>query len=274
MPYWDKIRQIIAESDVVLEIVDARLVESSRNEELEKIIKQSGRPSILVLNKSDLVSKRQIELSVDELRRQGKIDVVFVSNRNKKTVKNLLGKIKRVFDKYGKRKKIEYEKKKSSHREAKADIVIGVVGYPNVGKSSVINALSFKKKAKVTSKAGTTHGAHWIAATDQIKFIDSPGVIPMKYMDRTKLDMIGARGVEKIKDKEVVAAKIIDMFLEKDKKIFEKKYNFKIKEGRNSYEILEDLGFAKGHLKKGGVVDDTRVSIMVIKDWQQGKLKL
>ena len=273
-PYWKVVEQIIRESDIVLEVLDSRAVESSRNEELERLIKKIGRPVILVVNKADLVSRRELEASIDKLNRLERKDVVYLSVKRKNTVRNLINKIKKTFDKYGKRSSIEYSKKRGTHREAKAEIVIGVVGYPNVGKSSIINALSFKKKAKVTVKAGTTHGAHWISAGDMIKFIDTPGVIPLKYMDRTKLDLIGARETDKIKDKGIVAMKIIEMFLEKNKGIFEKRYNFKIEEGKTAYEILEELGRAKGHLNKGGVVDEDRTSNLIIRDWQRGKLKL
>ena len=52
-----------------------------------------------------------------------------------------------------------------------ADIVVGILGYPNVGKSSIINGLAHKKKAKVSKKAGTTHGMHWVRISDDIKII-------------------------------------------------------------------------------------------------------
>ena len=275
--YWDVIEQIVKESDVVLEILDARMIQVSRNAELEKIIKRLKRPVILVINKTDLVSAKNLEESIEKLNRDEKNkgkEIVFVSCMKKSTVRNLLSRIKKVFEKHGKRKGIEYSTKRTTYREAKADIVVGVVGYPNVGKSSIINALSFKKKAKVTSRAGTTHGSHWITAGDQIKLIDTPGVIPLEYMDKTKLDMIGARRVDKIKDREVVAAKIIDLFLENNKQKFEKKYNIKIEDKEDAYQIIERLGKLKGHLKKGGVVDEPRTSTMIIMDWQKGNLKL
>jgi ribosome biogenesis GTPase A len=272
-PYWDRIKQIIKESDIVLEILDARLIDYSRNQELEKMIKQIRRPVIIVVNKIDLVSKKELDLAMDKLNMMEKKEIVYVSHKRKNTIRNLISRIKKTFEKYGKRDIIEYPKKKSTHREAKADIVVGVVGYPNVGKSSIINALSFKKKAKVTSKAGTTHGAHWITASDQIKLIDSPGIIPLKYMDKTRLDLIGARDISKIKDREVVAARIIELLLKKDEKILEKHYKVKIDTKKNAYEIIEDLGLAKGHLKKGGVVDEQRTSTQIIRDWQTGKIK-
>ncbi|MBU1136102.1 MAG: GTPase [Nanoarchaeota archaeon] len=273
-PYWKVIEQIVKESDLVLEILDARMIESSRNEELEKMIKKIKRPVIVVINKSDLVSSKELDMGMDKLRKEGVKDALYISCRKKSSIRNLMIKIRKVFNMFGKREKIEDSKKSGVHREAEGKIVVGVVGYPNVGKSSIINALSFKKKAKVTVRAGTTHGAHWIASSGNIKFIDTPGVIPMKYMDKTKLDLIGAREVGKIKDKEIIAAKIINLFLDKNKEILEKKYGIKIKKGDDAYEIIEDLGRVKKHLKKKGVVDEQRTSTLIIRDWQQGKLKM
>lgn len=272
-PYWEVIRQIIKESDIVLEILDARFVEFSRNEKLEELIKSIGRPVITVVNKSDLMPRKNLEISVDKLK-QNRSEVVFVSCRDPKTIQNLKEHIKRVFAKYGKREAIERLKKSSPHKEAWADIVVGVVGYPNVGKSSVINALSLKKKAKVTSTPGTTHGGHWIASSDKIILIDTPGVIPLNYMDKTRLDLIGARSVEKMDDKEIVAAKIVELFLKGKKENLELRYKFKIEEGEDAYQVIEKIGKARAHLKKGGIVDKDRTWTLIIDDWQKGKLKL
>ena len=77
-PYWDLIKRIIIESDLVLEILDARLVELSRNEEVERLIKEIKRPVIFVVNKSDLVSKQSIRGQIDKLSQEGV--VVFLSS--------------------------------------------------------------------------------------------------------------------------------------------------------------------------------------------------
>jgi ribosome biogenesis GTPase A len=284
-PYWNTIKQIIRESDIILEILDARAVDLSRNEQLERIIKEIGRPRIYVLNKADLATKRDMEKGMDKLSHERDVPseyMVFFSNRRKSTVRNLLAKIRQVFSKHGKRPNYDENKPiiEKPYREARGDIIIGVVGYPNVGKSSVINAISFKHKAKVSSKAGTTHGVHWITANNEIKLIDSPGVIPLgTYVEESRLGLIAARNPEKLKDPEAVAAKIIELFIQNDKlDRIERFYNFKlseeIKNEKNACMILESLSIAKHHLKKGGLPDDTRTSLNLIKDWQTGRLAL
>jgi ribosome biogenesis GTPase A len=278
-PYWNSIKQIIRESDIILEILDARAVSISRNAQLEELIKNFNRPRIFVINKVDLINKKDLELAVETLAKENEnAAIVYVSNRNKKSAKNLLAKIRQVFAKYGKRQ--DFYKSPiiaRPYREAKGDIVVGVVGYPNVGKSTIINAVSFTSKAKVSSKSGTTHGVHWISAGKDIKLIDTPGVIPLSYVNEADLGFIAAKSPERLKDPEGVAGKIIEQFIKQNKiEKLESFYSFKVSEDEkeNPYLILEKLAKAKGHLKKGGVADETRTSIMLVKDWQDGKLKL
>ncbi|MDP2925694.1 MAG: GTPase [Nanoarchaeota archaeon] len=281
-PYWDLIKRIITESDLVLEILDARLVELSRNEEVERLIEEIDRPVIYVLNKSDLVGKERLEKQIREL--GDKKEIIFVSNKNKSSYKILLSKIERVFRKYGKREETIIKKgdPKIRHREAKADIVVGVLGYPNVGKSSIINGLAHKKKVKVSKKAGTTHGIHWIKINEEVKVIDSPGVIPLKrdafVDDEIRYGLIGAKDNERIKFPEVVSNAIIKFFLKENKIGFERYYNIAISpediETNNSYEILRQVAQKKNFLIKGGELDEIRASQLIIRDWQEGRLRV
>jgi len=278
-PYWDSIKRIIIESDLVLEILDARLIELSRNESVEKLIEEVGRPVIFVANKSDLANKDDVKEATEKLKSEGKL-VVFVSTKKPKSMKLLLYIIKKTFKKYGKRE-LPVRKKgepKEIHRLAKADIVISVLGYPNVGKSSIINALSHKKKMQVSKKAGTTHGVHWIRLNDEIKLIDSPGVIPLQREDEVRYGLIGARDNETLKNPDIVAYAVIKYFMKKNKKAFERIYNVEISEeeiqNEDAYSIVEKVAQKRHFLLKGGVVDENRACAMILQDWQQGKLRV
>jgi ribosome biogenesis GTPase A len=277
-PYWNSLKQIIRESDIVLEILDARSIHISRNPQLEELIKSIDRPRIYVVNKVDLVSRKDLEIGIEEISRDVDSPIVFVTKKDKRSAKNLIAKIRQVFAKHGKRKTFYKEPIVARpYREAKGDIVVGVVGYPNVGKSTIINAISFTSKAKVSSKSGTTHGVHWISAGKDIKLIDTPGVIPLAVVDEAQLGVIAAKSPERLKDPETVAGKIIEQFMLEGKiPKLEEFYKFKVtdEEKENPYFILEKLARSKGHLKKGGVTDDTRTSIMLVKDWQEGRLRL
>ena len=263
--YWGVIRRIVEESDLVLEILDSRLVELSRNEEVEAIVEEIGRPLIYVVNKSDLVSKESLNKQVEKLKEKG--SVVFISAKSPKSTKVLLYAIKKAFKKYGKREIVERGKfdPKPIYREAKGEIVVGILGYPNVGKSSIINALAHKKKVKVSKKSGTTHGIHWVKASDEIKLIDSPGVIPLKKDDEVRYGLIGAKDTERLKNPELVVHAIVELFLKNNVRAFEKFYKIEVK-GLDVYEIIEKIGLRKSYLLKGGKIDENRVFLDIIRD--------
>jgi ribosome biogenesis GTPase A len=272
-PYWDVIRRLVKESDIVLEIIDARLIELSRIKEAEEIIKEIGRPMIFVVNKTDLVSEGYLKKQLKELRKEG--TVVFVSVKDMRSVKTLLYAIKKNFSKFGKREP-EFKDKfsqKPKYREAHADIVVGVLGYPNVGKSSIINCLSHRKKAKVSKKAGTTHGLQWIKATNDIKLLDSPGVIPLSNEDELKHGLIGAKDPERLNDLETVANKIIELFLKNNRKSLEEFYKIELNSEDPSV-ITEEIAKKKSYLIKGGNLDKNRARTTIIRDWQNGKLRI
>jgi len=246
-PYWQVVEKIIRESDIILEILDARMPELSRNEEIEKKVKANGKELIFILNKSDLVPEYY-------LKKRNKLPgkVFHLSAKDNKGMNRLRGYILALSKKY-------------------ENIKIGVLGYPNTGKSSVINSLVRRNKSPVSSRAGTTHGPQWVAMKDNILIIDSPGVIPLKENDEVRYALIGSRNPEKIKNKELVASKIIDLFIDK-KNIFEY-YGININ-SNNAEEIMEEIGRKRRFLKKGGIIDETRVSFEIIRDWQTGRLRL
>jgi ribosome biogenesis GTPase A len=233
---------------------------------------------IFVVNKSDLVSIESLKEQIEPLKKIA--PVVFISTKKKGSIKLLLYIIKKVFKKYGKRPGTIKEKSnahKLKFRETKADIVVGVLGYPNVGKSSVINSLCHKKKLKVSKKPGTTHGIHWIRATKEIKLIDSPGVIPLKKDDEIRYGLIGAKDGERLKYPEVVSSAIINLFLQnKKKEKFENFYRIKIEyeSKEDFYGILDKIAQKRRFLLKGGNFDLNRASLLIIKDWQEGKLRM
>ena len=107
---------------------------------------------------------------------------------------------------------------------------------------------------------------------------DSPGIIPLKKWDEVRYGLIGARDVNKIKELELVANHIIQLFLKDDdtQKSLEKFYDIKIHEEilNDPEEILELIGKRRGFMKSGGVVDENKTSKDIIKNWQAGTLRL
>ncbi|MFH1608072.1 MAG: GTPase [archaeon] len=248
--YPKLVRDIIFSSDIILQILDARFPEQTRNHELEKEITKQNKRLIYVLNKSDLAQKKKVNL----------IPHVFVSSKTRVGVKRLRDLIKK--------------EKKNIKKEPDEKTIIGIIGYPNTGKSSLINVLTGKASAKTGADAGFTKGIQKLKLTNEITLLDTPGVIPNSEYSGVKTSaiaehtIVGGRSHSQVKNPEIVIHKIIKEF----KGVLEKHYKLNAK--GNSEIILEKLGIKFNFLKKGGEVDTDKTARKILKDWQEGIIKI
>lgn len=246
--FWESVNKVIDQSDVLLLLLDSRMVEETRNLEIEDKVNALGKPLIYVVSKCDLVSKEYAEKYKKILK-----PCVFVS------AKEFHG-ITMLFDKIGHlTKNIELENDR--------DVVAGVLGYPNVGKSSLINALRGKKSAKTSIMSGHTRGIQKIRVATDLMILDSPGVIPYKEKDTEKHAMIGSIDYTKSKEPDLAVMKLIEEF----PRMIEDHYG--VEPQGDSYDTLEELALKKNCLIKGGEPDVDRVSRMILRDWQSGKIR-
>jgi hypothetical protein len=250
-------KTIIENSDIILEVLDARFPEETRNEAFEKEILGKNRKIIYVLNKSDLVQRRNLDkihlyprVFVSCIKRMGVSDLRNLIKREAKQIENVINK-----DKSGK-------------------ITVGVIGYPNTGKSSLINLLIGRSSAGTSAQSGFTKSLQKLRLTDDIQLLDSPGVIPEKEYsssDREKIAKhakLGARDYSKVNDPEMAVAELVFEFPE----ALEKHYGIKFD---GDPEVLTNtLGRKKGFMKSGGGVDDDKTSRFILKEWQAGKIKI
>jgi len=180
MNFWKIVMGAIKSADVVIVLGDARMPELSRNLDLEKKLAGVDKDVLVVYNKVDLLSPEKFS----KLRKKYK-NAFFVSGTDKKGMGKLRDKLLALGKKLSSKRRSVYPTKIESKIE------VGIVGYPNVGKSSISNALIRSGKTKVSSKAGTTTGVQW-ANSAKIKMLDSPGVIPYED-DELKLGILGAK---------------------------------------------------------------------------------
>jgi len=251
MGFKERVLGVINSSDLILEILDARFPQETRNKALERIAEEKGKQIILVLNKSDLVGKEFAEKTKKELEKEKRC--IFVSPVKRRGI----GRLREI---------IAIEAK----RKGRA-ITVGVIGYPNTGKSSIINSLSGRKKAGTSITAGFTRGEQIIRIGKEARMIDSPGVIPFEERDEVLLAVLSAKSAEKLKDAVSAAEKIIEILKESNPKALEKFYSIQIEE-KDSEKIMEEIALKKGRLLKGGIADLEAIAKQIILDWQKGKI--
>jgi ribosome biogenesis GTPase A len=249
--FWKIVNDVIQDSDVLLLLLDARLVKETRNKEIEEKVKKAGKTLIFVVTKSDLANKDDVEKYKKQLK-----PCVFVSAIKHHGTTMLRD---RIF--------IEASKSKIGYKV----IRVGILGYPNVGKSTLINALSGRKAAKTSSMSGYTTGVQKVRADPRIILLDTPGVIPYKEKDDAKHAFIGTQDHTKIKDPDVIVMKLMEEYPGK----IEEHYKIDVKIDDPSYDLeetLEKIAVKKKLIKKGNNPDIDRVSRMILKDWQEGKI--
>ncbi|MBC7086290.1 MAG: 50S ribosome-binding GTPase [Methanomethylovorans sp.] len=245
------VKDVIRKADVLLEVVDARFPDETRNSEVEAEIINAKKSFIIVMSKCDLVSQDILERNKSRLSKIA--PTVFISAKQRFGTTMLRHKILEIANVKG------------------SDIVVGIVGYPNTGKSSVINGVAGRHKAGTSSISGHTKGIQIVNAGSRIRFIDTPGIIPFDEHDEYMQGILGIKDSTHLKDPTGVALKIIEKVCSVNKTALESFYKIVI-DNEDSYGILELIGKQTNCLKKKGEIDDTRVSIRIINDWQRGLL--
>ena len=245
--YWKIVNRVIYNADVLLLLLDSRMVNETRNPEIEEKIKKAGKTVIYVITKCDLVDKKFVEKYKRILRPS-----VFVSAKDHLGTSIL-------------REKMIIEGKRSVPDKKK--ITVGVLGYPNVGKSSLINALKGRRAASTSILSGHTRGVQKIKADNRIILLDTPGVIPNRENDANKHAFIGTIDYTKAKNPDL---NVIELMVHFPGKI-ESFYG--VEESEDKEETLEKIAIKKKVLKKGNNPDIENMSRRILRDWQKGTIK-
>lgn len=263
-----KTRRLMKESlpliDAVCELVDARVPESSRNPDLDGII--GSKPRIVLLNKCDLADERATARKIKELAERG-VTALPVDCRSGKGLEKFEPAVREVL-----KDKIKANADKGM---AGKPLRVMVVGIPNTGKSSFINRMAGKYRAKVADKPGVTRGNQWFAIGFGIELLDTPGVLWPKFEDPQvglKLAFIGSIK-ETTLDIQELAVSLLSVMQKNYPDRLEQRYKVAdVQDVQEPYELLEMIAAKRGMLLRKGEYDTERAAVMLLDEYRSGKL--
>lgn len=250
---WNELHKVIDSSDVLLQVLDARDPMGTRSKYIEEFLRKEKphKHLFFILNKVDLVptwvTQRWVAILSSEYP-----TIAFHAS---------------LTHPFGKGALINLLRQLGKLHIDKRQISVGFIGYPNVGKSSVINTLRSKKVCNVAPIAGETKVWQYITLMRRIFLIDCPGVVYPSAETDTEKVLKGVVRVELVTNPE----DYVQTVLERTRNEYIKK-TYKIDSWSSPTDFLEQMAKRTGKLLKGGEPDVSVISKMILNDWQRGKI--
>ncbi|KAF9098645.1 GTPase required for pre-60S ribosomal subunit nuclear export and maturation [Mortierella sp. AD031] len=251
---WGELYKVIDSSDVVIHVLDARDPMGTRCSNVEYHIKKEARHKqlIFVLNKCDLVPTWVTAKWVKTLSKEYPTLAFHASINNS----------------FGKGSLIQLLRQFSTLHSDKKQISVGFIGYPNTGKSSIINTLRGKKVCNVAPIPGETKVWQYITLMKRIYLIDCPGVVHPSTTD-TETDIV-LKGVVRVENIKQPDDYIPELLKRVRPEYIQRTYE--LDHWEDSVDFLTQLAKRTGKLIKGGEADLGSVAKMVLNDWLRGKI--
>lgn len=285
---YDKIFKAVVEaSDVVLYVLDARDPESTRSRKVEEeVLQAQGKRLILVLNKIDLIPPDNLKSWLNFLKSSFPTVPVKASQGNSSFNKKLTSSMTA-------NSLLQALKSYAAKSNLKRSIMVGVIGYPNVGKSSIINALTNRhgnhtKACPVGNEAGITTSLREVKIDGKLKILDSPGIVfpdelisskkPNKKQQLNKLALLSALPPKQIADPISVVKILLKKFSANVDMAqgLKQYYNLPPIPSHDINEFLKlfliHIARSKGRLGRGGVPNLESAAMAVLNDWRDGRI--
>ncbi|OIV89016.1 hypothetical protein TanjilG_07640 [Lupinus angustifolius] len=276
--FYKDLVKVIEASDVILEVLDARDPLGTRCIDMEKMVTKAGpeKHLVLLLNKIDLVPREAVEKWLKYLReelptvafkcstQQQKSNLGWKSAKKAAKSSNIL----QLSDCLGADTLLKLLKNYSRSHEIKKSITVGLIGLPNVGKSSLINSLKRCHAVSVGATPGLTRAMQEVQLDKNVKLLDCPGVVMLKSQENdASIALKNCKRIEQLSDpinpvKEIVklcpARLLVTLY--------------KIPSFDSVDDFLQKVATVRGKLKKGGIVDVEAAARIILHDWNEGKI--
>lgn len=263
--HMTKARRMMQENikliDLVMELVDARIPLSSRNPDIDELGR--GKARLILLNKADLAEERLNDEWVEFFKEKG-YSAVKVNSKKGGGIKSIQSVIQEAC-----KEKTERDRRRGILNRPVRAMVVGI---PNVGKSTFINALAGKACAKTGNKPGVTKGKQWIRLNRNVELLDTPGILWPKFEDQSagmKLAFIGSIKDEVLQTEEL-GAELLN-FLNRMYPGLAEAY-YKIPEFSDPYDGLKNIAEKRCCLVRGSVLDTEKAAGILLDEFRSGKL--
>lgn len=259
-----KTKRQIAENlnliDIVFEVIDARIPISSKNKDIDNLIK--NKPRVLIMTKKDMCDLEKTNKFVTFYEEKG-YKVILLDLLTLKNNEEILKIIDPIVE--------ELNKKRANKGMKPRKVRILVLGIPNVGKSTLINRLVGKKATNIGNRPGVTKQLEWIRINNKIELLDTPGILwPKLDNNEVALNLAATTAIkEEVLDLEEVAIHIIKKLQKKYPNNLSNRYNLDKEE--EIIDILDKIGKKIGAIRNGEV-DYDKVYLTILKDLKEGYL--
>lgn len=282
--FYKEFKKVVEASDVIIEVLDARDPLGTRCFDVENLVRKESpdKKIILLLNKVDLIPRPNAEQWLKYLRNEFPTILFKASTQSQKSnlarsksnillVEDDLLKTSRCF---GGDDLLKLLNKYCHNKDIKTSISVGVVGMPNVGKSSLINSLKRTHVCNVGAMPGLTRNMQSISLDKHIKLIDSPGVVFVKNPQggndqiSTILALRNAVNIDSLNDPIQPVEALLNRVNKQELIAF-----YRLTEFSDVKQFLSLVAKRFGKMLKGGILDLHATAKKVLHDWNCGKIK-
>lgn len=245
--------------DAVVEIVDGRIPESSRNPIINELV--NNKPRIILINKCDYADDRLTDKWKSYYQKQG-YAVLCCDCRSGKGIKSFVPLLKKELN--------DLLVKRREKGMIGRMLRIMVLGIPNVGKSSFINRMANSKKTVVGDRPGVTRGKQWVTIDKEVELLDMPGILWPKFEDKDVAEKLAFTGA--IKDDVIDSEALADSLGEYLKKNYPERLKERYKLNSLDGRACELVARARGMMVSGGEPDTERAAAALLDEYRSGKI--
>ncbi len=254
----DKAAETMARVDVVIEVIDARLPEASTNPMIRSLREHRQRPCLKLLNKADLADPEATRAWLAYFGKQPGVTAVALSCKKASDVAKVPGLCQKI----------------APHRsDATRPLRMMIMGIPNVGKSTLMNAMLKRRVARVGDEPAVTKSQQSLDLGSHMTLTDTPGLLWPKILypsDGLMLAASHAVGTNAVIEEEV-ATFLADVLLARYPALLTARYGFAT-DGLDGPAVIEAVAKRRGCQMKGGGLDLEKAALILLQDYRGGVL--